>query len=189
MGARAAGNEIAKAWCAEQGDHGSEGTFADAAGFGELVVNCINGNGTVAAVTSAATELAGKVLVEVSNPLDFSSGGPSLSVAITDSLGEQVQRALPETFVVKALNTVNCDVMVDPVRVPGDHAVFVSGNDANAKSRVIALLGEFGWPADRVLDIGDITAARTTEAYMLIWLRMMNVVGDSLFNIEIRRHG
>ncbi|HEX5400875.1 MAG TPA: hypothetical protein VFX16_01090, partial [Pseudonocardiaceae bacterium] len=146
-----------------------------------------NGNGAVAAVTSASAQLAGKLLVDVSNPLDFSGAGPALSVAGADSVGERLQRALPDTTVVKALNTVNCAVMVDPGLVPGEHVVFVCGNDADAKARTTALLGEFGWPAERVLDIGDITGARATEGYLLLWLRLAARTGSAPLNIAIRR--
>jgi hypothetical protein len=123
----------------------------------------------------------------VCNPLDFSGGGPSLSVGITDSIGEQVQRALPETSVVKALNTVNCDVMVDPGLVPGEHVVFVCGNDLAAKARTVELLGWFGWPVERVIDIGDIAGARATEGYLLLWLRLMGWAGGARLNIEVHR--
>jgi 8-hydroxy-5-deazaflavin:NADPH oxidoreductase len=187
MGSRTAGNEAATEWCATLGERASEGTFADAAGFGELVLNCTNGNGAIPAVTSASAELAGKLLVDVCNPLDFSGGGPSLSVGITDSIGEQVQRALPDTAVVKALNTVNCDVMVTPGLVPGEHQVFVCGNDADAKARTTELLGWFGWPAERVIDVGDITGARATEGYLLLWLRLTGWADGARFNIEVHR--
>lgn len=187
LGSRTAGNEAATAWCSAVGDRASEGTFADAAGFGELVLNCTNGNGAVAAVTAASAELSGKLLIDVCNPLDFSGGGPSLSVGITDSIGEQVQRALPETSVVKALNTVNCDVMVDPGLVPGEHVVFVCGNDLAAKARTVELLGWFGWPVERVIDIGDIAGARATEGYLLLWLRLMGWAGGARLNIEVHR--
>ena len=163
-------------------------TFADAAGFGELVFNCTAGDGALDAVGSAAAELEGKVLVDVSNPLDHSGEGPTtLFVGVTDSLGERIQRALPSTEVVKALNTVTADVMVDPARVPGDHVAFVAGDSAEAKATVTGLLGEFGWPAERVLDLGDITAARATEAYLLLWLRLMGPLGGWHFNIAVEQ--
>lgn len=189
MGSRAAGNEAATAWSAGLGDAASEGTFADAAQFGELAFNCTAGVGAQAAVGSASHALEGKLLIDVSNPLEFPGGSPSLFVAITDSLGERIQRALPATSVVKALNTMNADVMVDPAIVPGDHVAFVCGDDAGAKARTVALLGELGWPAQRVVDCGDITGARATEAYLLIWLRMMGWAGASHFNIAVQRAG
>jgi len=127
------------------------------------------------------------VLIDVSNPLEFPGGSPTLFVGITDSLGEQIQRALPGTAVVKALNTMNADVMVDPDSVPGDHVVFVAGNDSGAKGRATGILSDLGWPADRVIDAGDMTGARATEGYLLIWLKMMGWVGGSRFNIAIER--
>src|SRR5690606_92087 len=108
MGSRAQGNEAAKAWVAEAGAGASEGTFADAAAFGEMVLNCTKGEHALAVMEAAgADNLAGKVLIDLSNPLDFSQGfPPSLSVCNTDSMGEQIQRKLPSTKVVKALNTM-----------------------------------------------------------------------------------
>ena len=187
MGSRTAGNEAATAWSAEAGDAASEGAFADAAQFGELVFNCTAGAGALDAVGSASAGLEGKLLIDVSNPLAFPDGQPTLFVGITDSLGEQIQRALPATAVVKALNTVNAEVMVEPALVPGDHVVFVCGDDAEAKERVLALLGQLGWPRERVVDVGDITGARATEGYLLIWLRMMGWVGGARFNIAVQR--
>ena len=127
-------------------------------------------------------------MIDVANPLDFSQGmPPSLSVCNTDSLGERIHRAFPATRVVKALNTVNSDVMIEPARVPGEHVVFVCGNDPEAKGEVIRLLGEFGWPAERVLDLGAVTAARGTEMYLPLWLNLMGQLGTLHFNIELVR--
>ena len=189
MGSRAAGNENAVAWATEAGEGASEGAFADAAGFGEVVFNCTAGVASLDALKAAGdTNLAGKLLIDVANPLDFSHGmPPSLSVCNTDSLGERIQRAFPATRVVKALNTVNCDVMVEPARVPGEHIVFVCGNDAEAKEKAVRLLSEFGWRVERVLDLGDITAARSTEMYLPLWLNLMGQLGTFHFNIELAR--
>ena len=112
---------------------------------------------------------------------------PSLSVCNTDSLGERIQRAFPAARVVKALNTVNSDVMVEPARVPGEHVVFVCGNDSEAKDEATRLLGEFGWPAERGLDLGDVSAARATEMYLPLWLNLMGQLGTPHFNIEVAR--
>ena len=162
--------------------------FADAAAHGELVFNCTNGAGSLDALAAAGEDnLAGKVLVDVSNPLDFSGGGPALFTDTTDSLAERIQAAFPAARVVKTLHTVNCNVMVDPALVPGDHVVFVCGNDAAAKEQTTGLLGEFGWPPERVLDLGDLTAARGTEAYVMLWVRLWNVIGGPNFNISISR--
>ena len=160
--------------------------FADAAAHGELVFNCTNGAGSLDALAAAGEDnLAGKVLIDVSNPLDFSGGGPALFTDTTDSLAERIQAAFPAARVVKTLHTVNCNVMVDPALVPGDHVVFVCGNDAAAKEQTTGLLGEFGWPPERVLDLGDLTAARGTEAYVMLWVRLWNVIGGPNFNISI----
>ncbi len=165
-------------------------TFADAAAHGEVVFNCTSGDASLDALTAAGEEhLTGKVLVDVANPLDFSGGGPALFTDSTDSLGERIQRAFPSARVVKSLNTVNASVMVDPAGVAGDHVVFVAGDDAGAKDQVRALLGEFGWPSERVIDIGDITGARGAEQYLLLWLRLMNATGTATFNIALARAG
>lgn len=189
MGSRAAGGEKARAWVKDAGARASEGTFADAAGFGELVFNCTNGAASLEALAAAgASALRGKVLVDVSNPLDFSKGmPPSLFAGNTDSLAERIQAAFPETRVVKALNTMNCELMVDPKRLNGgDHDTFVSGNDASAKATVVALLKEgFGW--QRVIDLGDVTTARGTESYLPLWLRLWGALGSAEFNVKIVR--
>jgi 8-hydroxy-5-deazaflavin:NADPH oxidoreductase len=161
-------------------------TFADAAAHGELVFNCANGAASLDALTAAgADNLDGKVLIDVANPLDFSGGGPALFTTSTESLGERIQAAFPGARVVKSLNTINCNLMVDPASVPGDHVVFVAGNDDDAKARARELLGEFGWPDERVIDLGDITAARGTEHYLMLWLRLMGVAGGPNFNISV----
>ncbi|RYZ37038.1 MAG: NADP oxidoreductase [Myxococcaceae bacterium] len=188
MGSRTANNPKATAWAAKAGGKASQGTFADAAAFSELLFNCTLGNASLDVLKAAGEEaLRGKVLVDVSNPLDFTKGMPPvLSTAPTDSLGEQLQRAFPSLKVVKALNTMNCHVMVDPSRVPGDHDVFVSGNDADAKARVKQLLTEgFGWK--HVIDLGDITTARGTEAFLPLWLRLWGTLGTGDFNIHVTR--
>jgi predicted dinucleotide-binding enzyme len=163
--------------------------FADAAAHGELVFNCTNGNASLEALGQAGEEnLAGKVLVDVANVIDASRGRPFvIGVSLDDSLAEQIQRAFPEARVVKALNTVNADVMVDPASVPGEHDLFVCGNDEDAKARVIGLLQGFGWPAERIVDLGDITAARGLELYLALWLSLMSAVGGAAFNIHLAR--
>ncbi|MFO7181218.1 MAG: NAD(P)-binding domain-containing protein [Pseudomonadota bacterium] len=188
MGSRTAGNEKARAWVARAGSRASEGTFADAAAFGELVFNCTRGESSLVALDAAgADNLRGKILVDVANPLDFSKGfPPTLSVANDDSLGERIQRAFPETRVVKTLNTVHCEVMVNPARIPGDHTIFVSGNDPSAKAEVRELLvSGFGWKD--VIDLGDIGTARGTEAYLLLWVRLYGVLKSADFNVRVVR--
>jgi len=189
MGARDAKNEKAASFSAKSGDKASHGTFADAAAFGEILFVCTNGNGTLPALRAAgADNLAGKVLVDISNPLDFSKGmPPTLFAGNSDSLGELIQKEFPDAKVVKTLNTINCSLMVDPGRVGGgDHTVFVSGNDASAKARVTEILKTwFGWKD--VLDLGDITSARGPESYLLLWLRTYVALRTADFNVKIVR--
>ena len=186
MGARDAKNEKAAAWTKSAGAKASHGTFADAAAFGEIVFNCTSGAGSLAALEAAgAGNLSGKILADVANPLDFSRGmPPSLFTSSNDSLGERIQKAFPQARVVKTLNTVNASVMVDPKRVPGASDVFVCGNDAGAKSEVTRILKEWlGWPV--VVDLGDITAARGTEAYLLLWLRLWGAFQTADLNVHV----
>jgi predicted dinucleotide-binding enzyme len=163
------------------------GTPAEAVTAAELILNATNGAGSVAMLESAGEEkLAGKVLVDVANPLDVSRGlPPSLFVCNTDSLGEQIQRRFPQARVVKALNTMNCEVMVDPAKVPGEHDVFLCGDDVDAKRQVTALLESFGWPAARIRDLGGITSARGTEMYIALWVRLWGALGTGHFNIAV----
>jgi predicted dinucleotide-binding enzyme len=162
--------------------------YADAAAHGEIVVNATNGAGSLDALTAAgAGNLAGKVVMDVANPLDFSRGmPPSLDPVNTDSLAEQIQRAFPEARVVKTLNTMTAGVMVDPARVAGgDHSVFVSGNDAAAKKAVTEILRAFGHRD--IIDLGDITTARGAEMMLPIWLRLWGALGTGQFNFKIAR--
>jgi predicted dinucleotide-binding enzyme len=186
MGSRDANNEKAAAWAKGAGERASHGTFADAAKHGEVVFNATNGRGAPEALAAAgADNLSGKVVVDISNPLDFSNGmPPSLFVGNTDSLGELLQRNFPDARIVKTLNTINANVMVDPSRVAGgDHDVFVSGNDAAAKAQVTELLQSFGWK--RIIDLGDISTARGTEAYLALWIRLYGAVGTADFNVKV----
>ena len=161
--------------------------LGETAAHGEVVVNATSGEGTLAAVR-AAGDVTGKVVADVSNALDFSAGfPPTLSVANTDSIGEQLQRAFPDARVVKTLNTMNASVMADPSLVPGEHHVFVAGDDSEAKTVVTGLLSDLGWPATSVLDLGGIRAARSTEMYLPLWLSLMGVVGSPAFNIRLVR--
>ena len=163
--------------------------FAEVGADAEIIVNVTSGQASLAALAAVGTAgLAGKIVIDIANPLDFSHGMPPvLSVANTDSLGEQLQRAYPDARVVKALNTMNAAVMIDPARVPGHHNVFVAGDDSAAKATVAALLVEFGWPADAVIDLGGIRAARGTEMYLPLWLSLMGVLGSGDFNIAVMR--
>ncbi|MGZ4482235.1 MAG: NADPH-dependent F420 reductase [Gaiellales bacterium] len=187
MGSRDAGNPAAAEWARDAGAGATHGTFAEAATFGERVVNCTAGAASLdAPATVEANALRGKVLMDVANPLDFSRGmPPTLTVANTDSLGESIQRAYPETRVVKALNPINCLVMVDPGRVPGEHDVLICGNDEAAKGDVSSLIESFGWPRQHILDLGDITAAPATEMYLMLWLRLRGRLGTGDVNIHV----
>jgi predicted dinucleotide-binding enzyme len=164
------------------------GTFAESAAFGEVIFNATNGAGSLEALKLAGeSNLNRKVLVDISNPLDFSKGmPPTLLVCNTDSLAEQIQRTYPNVKVVKTLNTVTADIMVHPQQTAnGDHHIFISGNDAEAKAQVTGILKSFGWI--HILDLGDITTARGTEMYLPIWLRLWDALGTGMFNIKIMK--
>ncbi len=188
MGSRSADNPKAAEWAEAAGAGASHGTFADAARFGEIVFNCTGGAVSLEALAQAGAEsLAGKVLIDVANPLDFSHGmPPSLTVCNTDSLAEQIQRAHPEARVVKALNTMNCSVMVAPAEVPGEHDLFYCGDDSDAKRRVADLVVDsLGWPGKSLVDLGDLTAARGMEMILPIWLRLWGAFGTPTLNFHI----
>jgi len=192
MGSRTAGSDAGKEWQKSTGGKGQIGTFADAAGFGEIIFDCTNGANSITALRQAgAANLRGRILIQVSNPLDFSKGmPPSLTVCNTDSLGEQIQREFPDTRVVKALNTMNCRVMVEPSLVPGDHQVIMCGNDAAAKAEVTKHLGAwFGWKPGNVIDLGDITGCRGMEMLLPLWMRLYGMYGDPTFNFQVVRGG
>ncbi|MGZ6745287.1 MAG: NADPH-dependent F420 reductase [Nocardioides sp.] len=180
------GNPAYAAW---QADHVgvSLATFADAAADADLVVNASSGGATLDVLRLAgADNLAGKPLLDIANPLDFSQGfPPSLFVKDTDSLGETVQREFPETKVVKALNTLTAGLMVDPRSLGASSTVFVSGEDADAKATVTGLLESFGH--DDVIDLGGIETARGTEMLLPVWLRLMGTLGTAQFNFKIVR--
>jgi predicted dinucleotide-binding enzyme len=187
MGSRTKDNPAATEWAAQTG--GRHGTFADAAESADLVVNATTGLASVAALQAAgADNLRGKVLVDVSNPLDASGGFPPAVVTPGGgSLAEQIQRTFPETRVVKTLNTVNNLVMVEPDRIPGDHNIFLSGDDNAAKADVRGLLQEFGWRDSQIIDLGDLSTARGTELYLALWVRLVTALGTPSFNIAVVR--
>jgi len=185
MGSRSQESQEAKTWLERVGKKGKIGTFAEAARFGEVIVNCTQGAHSLEALRLVdKKDLNGKILIDVANPLDLSRGMPPiLSICNADSLAESIQREFPEARVVKALNTVNCRVMTDPKRVPGDHDLFICGNDDAAKKTITALLREFGWKS--IVDLGDITNARATEQLMPIWIRLWGKLGTADFNFRI----
>ena len=180
------GNPPFPAWHAGHPEVGLA-TFAEAAAGAELVVNASSGAATLELLRLAGAEnLAGKVVVDIANPLDFSAGfPPSLFVKDTDSLGEQVQRAFPEAKVVKALNTLNADLMVHPASLGEASTVFVSGDDAEAKAVVTGLLTSFGH--EDVIDLGGIETARGAEMLLPVWLRLMGALGHARFNFKVVR--
>ncbi|MFE1383956.1 NADPH-dependent F420 reductase [Streptomyces sp. NPDC058740] len=185
LGSRTADHAGATAWAAENG--AAHDTFAGAAAAAELVVNATGGLVSLAALEAAGEKnLAGKVLVDVSNPLDFSEGfPPTVRQPDGGSLAEQIQRTFPEARVVKTLNTMTNTVMVDPARVPGDHVVFVCGDDPEAKATVTGLLRSFGWPDARIVDLGDLSGARGAELLLPLWVRLMGTLGTGDFNFGL----
>ncbi len=163
------------------------GTFSETASFGEILINATSGHGSIPALeASGEANLNGKILIDISNPLDFSKGmPPSLWVSNTDSLAEQIQARFPSVKVVKTLNTLNSALMVNPSALAdGDHHIFVSGNDADAKNAVVGYLKSwFGWK--HIIDLGDIITARGTEMFLPIWLRLWGALGTGTFNVKI----
>jgi predicted dinucleotide-binding enzyme len=162
-------------------------SFSDAAKHGEVVFEALHGAAVVEVLISLQADLAHKILIDIANPLDFSKGmPPSLFVSNTDSLGEQVQKALPETKVVKTFNTMAVTLQVNPQMLAnGDHSIFISGNDISAKAEVTKILNSYGWKD--VIDLGDITTARGTEMLMPFWLRMWGSLQTPIFNYKIIR--
>lgn len=186
LGSRLANNEKGRAWARVQGSQASHGTFAEAAKFGEILFNCTSGMGSLSALEfPSKSDLTNKVLIDVANPLDFSRGmPPTLTVSNTDSLAEQIQRMHPLLRVVKALNTMNVDVMVHPERLHGPHDVFICGNDDLAKNTVTEILTDwFGW--ESVIDLGDISNARGMEMVLPLWISLQRKLGTTQFNFKI----
>ena len=183
MGSRDASNEKALAWAKEMGPKASAGTFADAAAFGELIVLSTLGVANESALTAAgAANLRGKILIDTTNPLDHSGGGPpKLAITGNDSGGERVQRHVPDALVVKAFNTVGAPHMFRPTFPSGPPDMFICGNDAGARKKVTSLLGEFGWG---VVDIGGIEASRYLEAMCITWV--LSAIHGGSWNIAFK---
>ena len=155
-------------WAAGAGGGASTGTFAEAAKFGDIIVLATHGEGTQSAVELAgAANFDGKVVIDATNPLDFSSGGPQLSIGFNDSLGERVQRWLPNARIVKAFNTVGNAHMIDPQFPGGPPTMFIAGNDADAKKLVTQVSEAWGWD---VADLGGIEASRYLEPMCMAWV-------------------
>jgi 8-hydroxy-5-deazaflavin:NADPH oxidoreductase len=189
MGSRTSENEKTVAFVAKNTNRkASAGTFAVAAAFGEIIFNCTKGTETLNILKSAGEKnLNGKILVDVANPLDFSKGmPPSLSVCNTNSLAEEIQKAFPDVRVVKSLNTMWCGLMVNPAMLNGgEHNVFMSGNNADAKKQVAGILKSFGWIEKNIIDLGDITTARGTEMLLPLWLSIFGSTNNGAFNFRI----
>jgi 8-hydroxy-5-deazaflavin:NADPH oxidoreductase len=166
------------------------GTFAEAVAFGEIVLNALQGAVTIPTIKSIKTaDFDRKILIDISNPLDFSQGfPPSLLDGLNNknSLGEEIQKIVPNAKVVKTLNTMFSGIMVNPLMVNnGNHTNFICGNDADAKEKVKEILHDFGWKSENVIDLGDITNARGTEATLLIWIRIYGATNNGVFNTNI----
>lgn len=185
IGSRSEDNSPAIAWANSQGEKAKHGTFAMSASFGEIVFNCTKGDKSLQALQLAGHEnLQGKILVDLANALDFSHGmPPTLLIPNTDSLGERIQRQFPDVKVVKALNTINCKIMVNPNSLRDQGTIFIAGNDINSKAEISELLRSFGW--NNILDLGSIQSARSIEQLLPIWGSVMNALGTSAFNFKI----
>jgi len=191
LGSRSANNEKAAAWVKKSNDHATQGDFNDAVAFGEIVFLCLNGAHALDAVRSIdADSVNGKIVVDVTNPLDFSKGMPPRlleGLNNSTSLGEEIQATMPMARVVKTFNTVTCSLMVNPKLVNnGDHSLFICGNDNDAKNKVKHFLVDtFGWNPENLLDLGGIVAARGVEAYVPFWVMIMQATGSPMFNIKV----
>jgi predicted dinucleotide-binding enzyme len=189
MGSRTADNSKLKQWMETMQGKGKGGTFKDAASHGEIIFNCTAGGISTDVLKSAGEEnISGKIIVDISNPLDFSRGMPPVlidNLCNTNSVGEEIQKLFPSAKVVKTLNTMNCYLMVNPPLVPGEHDVFISGNDSTAKHKVIEILNSFGWKSP--IDLGDITSARAVEQVLPLWVRLYGSFKTSEFNFKIVR--
>ncbi|REH00849.1 NADPH-dependent F420 reductase [Flavobacterium aquicola] len=176
IGSRDNTNEKAIEFVDKFDSNASSGTFEEAASFGEIIFNCIKGEFAVAVLKSVENSIQNKILIDISIPVDTSKGAPlSLipELCNTNSLGEEIQKNLPDTKVVKTLNTMWSTLMTAPGTLKnGDHTNFICGNDDEAKATVKSLLNEIGWKDETILDLGDIVGSRGTEATVLLWLRI-----------------
>lgn len=189
MGSRTANNEKALAFVEKHPGKASASTFANAIKDCDLVINCTKGDSAVAVLAGGKDYLKNKIVIDIANPLDFSNGMPPClipSLSNTWSLGEEIQKNFPEAKVVKTLNTMWCGLMVNPKMIgDGNHVNYICGNDAAAKEKAIGLLEEFGWKKENILDLGDISNSRATEAVLPIWLRVWGATKNGAFNFRI----
>jgi 8-hydroxy-5-deazaflavin:NADPH oxidoreductase len=165
------------------------GTFAETVAFGEIVLNALQGAITISTLKSVTpSSFEGKIVIDISNPLDFSKGfPPTLSEGLNNdnSLGEEIQKTLPKAKVVKTLNTMYSGLMINPRALGEDSTVFMSGNDADAKAKVKEILASFGWKESEILDLGNITTARGTESLLPVWLRIFGATQNGFFNFKV----
>ena len=185
LGSRDEANPSSVVWAKDAGQHALYGTFMNAAAFGEIIFNCTLGSASLEALEQAGAEnLKEKILIDTSNPLDRATDMWTLTVCNTDSLGEQIQHAYPDTRVIKTLNTVNANVMVDPAKLLEQTHVFVSGDDIEAKATVVRILRDwFGWK--QIIDLGGIETSRSVEMYVLLWHSLRNAISSQRFNIKV----
>jgi 8-hydroxy-5-deazaflavin:NADPH oxidoreductase len=188
MGSRTSNNEKAIAFVNKHNGKATAGTFNEAATFGEIIFNCTAGANSIEALKLAGeNNLNNKIIVDVANTLDFSTGTiPTLALVNTTSLGEEIQLQFPNSKVVKTLNTMWCGLMVNPALINNaDHDNFICGNDPDAKEIVKDILKSFGWFNKNILDLGDISKARGQEMYLPLWLRIWGATNNGAFNIKI----
>jgi 8-hydroxy-5-deazaflavin:NADPH oxidoreductase len=189
MGSRTANNEKAVEWVSKNGANASAGTFEDAARFADIIFNCTKGEVTMEVFKQAGTDhFNGKTIIDISNPLDFSQGFPPFltpQYSNTNSLGEEIQRLIPDAHVVKSLNIVNCEVMVNASKSGGDPTMFVAGNNEEAKIKAQSILKQFGW--NDLIDLGDITNARAMEMMLPIWVRTYAATKNGYLAFKIVR--
>lgn len=190
MGSRTSGGDKAKAWVKKAGKGAHEGTFDETVAFADLVFICLNGEHTLHALRHITpANINGKIVVDLTNPLDFTQGIPPriLEEYRNVSLGEKVQEALPDAYVVKTLNTINYNLMVDARKVgSAGHNLFLSGNNEDAKNKVKHfLVDNFHWRPDGFIDLGGIVTARTVEAIVPFWVLVWQSLGTPLFNFKV----
>ncbi|MBK8383417.1 MAG: NAD(P)-binding domain-containing protein [Ignavibacteria bacterium] len=187
MGSRTSGNEKALEWVKKCGANASAGKFSEAAAFGEIIFLCTNGAVTIEVIGLSGKEnFNGKTVIDITNPLDFSKGMPPTLIpglSNTNSLGEEVQKTLPDAKVVKTLNTVNCEIMIAPDKLSEETSIYISGNEAAAKEKVTEILRSFGWTS--IIDLGDISTARGTEMMLPLWIRLWGALKTGHFNFKL----
>jgi 8-hydroxy-5-deazaflavin:NADPH oxidoreductase len=191
IGSRTATNEKVGEWVRKHKNHAFQGTFSDAAAYGDIIFICLNGEHALNVVKNLDPEVvSGKIVVDITNPLDFTHGMPPRLIEGLNngnSLGEEIQRLLPNAYVIKTLNTVNHKLMVDARLVNnGDHNLFICGNNADIKNKFMHfLVDNFHWRPDRLVDLGSIEMARCTEAFVPFWVAIWQAIGSPMFNFKV----